>query len=515
MTLFKRAWLNVVRKKVKTGILFLIVFLLSIGVSGAISASQAILNAELNLRRSLPAVSTIIQDEALIFEHLEIYGELEEIYGEEFRWITAEIIESIGQLPQVSFFDYSVINHQFFSSGLSMSRSLDPYTMLNIPNEVLLQLLEPMQWMPKEDFENFRLKGVFRPEIIDIETGVLELLEGRVFRADEMGNEPTYVAIVSEVFAIENELSINETFTLHYLIFDEAGLVTFDYPVMLEIVGIFSPTGEMNPDTDMLDIQNHINFNQLIYVPMAVSKAPILTLIESTTDLTSEQEEILSHFHYEDILFSLYDPLELEIFTEAASQMIPMYWIMDDLTNAFAHMSGSMEIVRNLATSIFFGISIASLIVLGILITLFLYDRQHEMGVYLALGESKVKIVVQMLVEIGLTALLAIVIALFIGNFVASQISVEMIRTELIRQSEENTQLRWRGGAFNNLDNMGHGIEMTHEEMLATYSVSLDYPTVIIFIGASILMITFSTILPTMYLVRLKPKDILMKASTG
>jgi len=505
MTVFKRAWLSVARKKAKTGILFLTVLFLGMGVSGAISVSQAILNTELNLRRSLPPVATIVQDQALIFEHLRLYGEVQGFEG-----LTAELIESIGQLPQVRIFDYSVIHHGFYSAYLRMSRSLEPYVGLNKPDEVLLSRLEPLQLFYQEGFESFWLKGIFRPEVLDVETGVIELLEGRAFTPEEMGIESAPVTIVSQAFAIENELVLGDTFTLYTLSYDERGQATTDRPIPLEIIGIFSPTAIMDQDASWFDIMNHIDFNQLIYVPMNVVKSIALNSLESNPDDANN----FSGFAYEDVLFSLYDPLDLEVFTETASQMLSEFWLMDDLTNVYAHMSGSMEIVRDLASLIVIGVSIASLIVLGILITLFLYDRQHEMGIYLALGEKRSKVVGQMLIEVVLTALAAITLALFMGNLAASHISVEMLRTEIARQAVENPHT----GAMspiNDLFIMGHGIEMTHEEMLASYSVVLDYPTILIFVGASTGMIILSTILPTIYLIRLKPKEILMKASIG
>jgi len=505
MTVFKRAWISIVRKKVKTGILFLTILLLGIVASAAISATQAILNAELNLRRNLPAVATIVQNEALTVEHLELYGE---VRG--FEWVTAELIETIGGLPQVRGFDYAIIDHGFFSTDVRQSRSLEPYAALNAPDEDILNMIEFMSLLYQEGFDSFRVKGVFRPEVLDVETGIIELLEGRVFTAAEMATEPTFVAIVSEVFAIENELVLGDTFTLHAMAFDEEGQATIDVPVALEIIGIFAPTVEMNQNASSIDIMNHIELNQLIYVPMNVSKSVALTI----QDLHPDVAERFTGFAYEDVLFALYDPLDLEIFKEVASQLLPEFWLMDDLTNVFAHMSSSMEIVRELASFIVLGAAVATLLVLGILITLFLYDRKHEIGIYLALGEKRSKVIGQMLIEVVLTACVAIIIALFIGNQVASHLSVDMLRTELARQAEEGFN-HISMGAFNDLHVMGHGIEMTHEEMLAAYSVSLDVQTIFIFALSSIAMIIFSTILPTIYLIRLKPKDILMKASIG
>jgi putative ABC transport system permease protein len=155
---------------------------------------------------------------------------------------------------------------------------------------------------------------------------------------------------------------------------------------------------------------------------------------------------------------------------------------------------------------------VAFLLVLGLLITLFLRERKHEMGVYLALGEKRKNIIFQILTEVVVISSIAIVISLFIGNLLADHLSQRMIRNEMIVNA---TPQNFDMGSLNDLNRMGFGFWMTHEEMLEAYSVSLDAPTVFIFFGIATGMIILSTTVPTIYLTKLNLKDILTKASIG
>lgn len=59
---------------------------------------------------------------------------------------------------------------------------------------------------------------------------------------------------------------------------------------------------------------------------------------------------------------------------------------------------------------------VVAVIVLTLVIALMLHGRRHEVGIYLALGERKAKIVTQVMVEVVINASLGIVIAILLGN---------------------------------------------------------------------------------------------------
>ena len=62
------------------------------------------------------------------------------------------------------------------------------------------------------------------------------------------------------------------------------------------------------------------------------------------------------------------------------------------------------------------------------------------------------------------------------------------------------------------LEMIGFGQEMTADEMLEHFKVSLDVRTMFLFFVISIGAIIASTVVPVVYILELNPKEILMKA---
>ena len=518
MNIFKRGMVSLKRQFVKTIALFFIVLLLGSLTASAISVSRAVQTTEVNLRRRIPAVATVIHDNERILEDIALYGD-DALPGWEGS-LSSEMIEAIGNLPYVRAFDYAIMSLYFYNQELMLPMNPEPY--LGIDHAVEGVILENLAWSSNPlGLNHLLVKGVYHPNVLDIEEGLIELVEGRVFRSEEM-DQAMPVALVSQDFADLNHLSIGSTFIANQRIpnvlniskdmsfeelFHRDNLLIFN-PMTVEVIGIFTPTMVMDNNVSGFDMMNHMDLNNRIYVPLEVAKAPWNLLIDYVREEFPERLPEFYFFEYEDVVFALYDPLYLDPFREAASEIIPDFWLMDDLTHVFAPISTAMEIMQQISDWIVIGMMLSSLAILGLLITLFLRDRKYEMGVYLALGSSKRNIVYQMLIEVIVVSIFAVTISLFIGNLLAGQLSQTMLRENVVR----NAQLVRSSaiGGHNDFNQMGFSLEMTPEEMLDAYSVSLDGTVVLIFFSLSLGMILLSTLIPTLYLIRLEPKKVLL-----
>ena len=517
MNLVKRAWKSTVRQLAKSLTLLIILIILGSFAAGAISISRAIQTTELNLRRRIPAVATIIQDNDSLFDYIDTNGDWPD-------WdfsLTTNIIESIGYLPYVKIFDYAFIGENFFSRELMLPMNPEPYLKIGLDESVILNQLQSLS-LGIDAFEQFILKGVYNTLVADIEADIIELIEGRTFREEEI-QSATPVAIVSQAFVETNNLRVGTTFVLEQHIFDwnvfnnyrywrdfyHDGNIIVSESLEIEVIGIFTPTVAIDENSNLVELTNHMQLNNLIYVPMGVAKQPEYLWLSNMCGNYLEQCYFSVDFIYQDITFILYDSLYLDNFGIAASELLPYFWVMDDLTHTFRDMSASLETLRNTVNWIILGIVMASFTVLSLLITLFLWDRKHEIGVYLALGERKRYIIYQMIIEVIAISAVSILISLFIGNFTARNLSQTMLQNEMMANA---TLQNFDMNSLNDLNRMGLGFWMTHEEMIETYSVSLDKTIILIFIGTATLMVLISTIIPTIYLTKLKPKDILLKA---
>jgi len=502
----------------KTVLLFSLIFVLSILSASAIQVRRAVLNTDDNLRRQLPAVATISQD---IEAHLNAESEA----GVEISIdaVRADLIREIGELSYVRTFDYTTWGLNFFSNA--HIRSFDPELIesgnLIDHQSLLLQGLS---------FEQFILKGVRNPLIVDIEAGLIELIEGRTFTEFEIYSG-SHVALVSDEFLQANSLQLGDMLVLDYRIYqEESGSRVVEehfsvenllkYEVFeLEIIGVFAHEFYHDETPDWFLIQTHFDIINRIYVPNG--------LIESTLDLYVEvfletNPELLEEFleadaiediiQHEHMIFLLYDPIDLLSFRSTAHEILPDFWVVSDLSNAYGDISASMELLREVADGVLLGTILAMILVVSLLFILFSHERQHEIGIYLALGEKRKSIIGQILLEVTIASLAAIFLALIVGNILAREASTAMIRHHLVNQTEQSQSgmRQWQSPEM-----LGFRFEMTHEEMLENYKVHLDITTSAVFIGISFIAISISTVAPIIYITRLDPKSILLQGKIG
>jgi len=496
-------------------------------MSGAISVSHAIANTDIALRRQLPAIATIRMDQESFMRELLERDEVE------IERVTPATLREIGQLSYVRTFDY-FLTHRLFSETLMRTFNLSAFDVLSsavAPNDS-----ESLQGQGVDWLEWFQLKGVYEANVLDIEAGLIDLVVGRTFTQAE-AESGAQVAIVSQSWLDENSLILGDTFTLQQRIHgieqflntdhftftdyfsDENLLVSEDFD--FEIIGVFDHEIRFRASLDSFDVENfaaieeHMRILNQIYIPISF----VESLINMSNEILGDDlldDTVLAdtednYFSYSAI-FLLNDPLDLEAFKEAATPLLPDLMMIDIATHTYADFSTSMEMIRGIPTLITIGAIFATTIILCLIIFLFLYDRKYEIGLYLALGEEKIKIFFQFLLEIVIIVPIAVTIGLLIGNVISSNLSTNMIRQELISQSEQaHITTIWADSPAN----LGFRHDITPEEVLEFFDTSLDIYTVIFFYSSTLLLIVFSTALSTIYALKLSPKYILMKGTIG
>lgn len=485
MHVAKRAFIGISRQWKKSLALCLALFILGSMASGGLAISRAIHVMEVNLRRRIPPLATLIHDEEAIVAFREATGEWGDLQ------ITQETIEEIGGLHYVRAFDYSLRGDSFFSRYLRLPTDPTPYleTFWGNPDGVRA-ILESLIFRD-EDLERIQIRGIFNHLVLDIENGVIELVQGRVFSEEEI-QESKPVALVSQAFARENHLSIGSYLPMEHNFYEES------ISLELEVVGIFRPSVVMDSETNFVEFHNHMTLNNRVYAPIGIPQEAIAL----------EGEPIV----FQDIVFILNDSLELEDFYLAASDLLPEFWKVYDLTGAFSDMSVALSALQQFSDWILFGAVGSSLLVLGLLVVLFLSERKQEIGIYLGLGEKRINVAIQLFLEVLLVGAVALVLALFNGHFLASHLSHRILIDELAANGTSMNFDVIEGLDFNS---MGLGFWLTHEEMMEAYEIPLDYRTILSFVGTFIGMIVLSMGIPLASLTRLNPKEILMKSSLG
>jgi len=520
MTIFQRATKSIIRRPVKTVILFLIIIILGSVIAGAVSVQIAISNTVLNLRRGMPPVVTLVSD----WDYFETWVDLgdgagfldiEEVDPERVT-ITTEHLYALAELKYVRDFNFSVLARltnteliqQEFTTGGGWG-------------------VGGWDWV-------YNGHGIATPNILYVTEGVIEIVEGRLPTEEELSNQSNITPIlISFTIAQANSLHVGSTLEMFSVV---SGCIpnnyggcnigfesyTEDYAFArlgheFKIVGIFDMVNRNAIITDPAEMDLQRTLLQTMFIP-AHTAEEFGQFEHEQAILQREAGEAGSFFVNPDEEFShtiqntfvLYDPLYIDDFRRAAYSILPDLVIVEDLSNIFANIQMPMETLQEITNSALLFSFGASIIVLGLLITLFLYDRRHEIGVYLALGEKRIKIVTQILSEVLITAIVGLSVALLIGNIISGQISQEMIHDEITRLSQPESIMTWQGHG-SQLERRGFGHQMEPEAMLEAFDVSLNVSTVVLFFVIGLGTVVISTALPMGYITKLNPKKVLMQ----
>ena len=516
MNFIKRAKTSILRSPGKSMILLILVFVLGTIIAGALAVEGAVVSTEENLRRNMPSVVSVGIDEQQVIEYHFANGEFPDVTG-----LTADLVRSIGELPYVQDFNYSI-------ESMLASFEVDQY----LPT--MEGIFPGWNDQPAHFPSFFDITGLSGTNLIPLSEGVIELVDGRMLSESEIKNADTSAiipAFVSNAFAEQNNLSIGCVFTLSNKIPQGIASDLPDNEVWLEenlfayasyefeIVGLFDMVDRQVIEAHDIDTYFlHQNMLNQIYVPNwfaeAVEQFRALARQDREGEIATENFEpsITS-------IFILEDPREIEDFRQTVEPMLPDFVAIDDLTNTFAAISTSMTTLLEIADWILWVAIGATFLIVSLLLTLFLRDRRYEMGIYLALGEKKGKIISQVLLEVLALSIVGISIAVFAGTAISSNLSRMMLQNAMIEQMNPvaagdgtDSGMFFAISGSTSLDALGFGGEtLTVEEMIAAFDLSLNGETILLFYIVGLSVVVVATLIPIAYITKLNPKKILMR----
>lgn len=472
MNFIHRALLSMTRRLDKSLLLFLIVFILSNVMAGSIAISQASKNVEVSMKQQLGANATIELD----------YNKMQDWTEDDWanlKWISPEMVETIGALDQVKYFDYNI-------ESWLLGKDLKTYD----PN--ITEIYEQ---------NYFGLKGVHFAEVLDITTGKADLVDGRVFTQSEV-DAGSNLALISDKFAEINNLHLGDLMVLTSVYYNSVG-ETIENDVFLEIIGIFSPRME-------IENENKRTSNQWIdysaYNRIYTSNAVVQTQIEWTNNMYYEEypDVPINNMMYIMPIFVLKEPELVDSFKVDAVLNLPDYYMVRADADAYDSVAGPINFIGSLSNMILWSAIFATILILSLVVILFLRDRKHEFGIYLSLGEAKWKILAQMVTEVMVVAFLAISLSVFSGSMIADMTSQAMIDMGVgVSTTDPNGPI-----AYDFYPGYMGGI--TQDDVINAYAIDFNLEYVLILYGVGLGTVLVSTIAPMLYLLRLKPKKILM-----
>lgn len=477
MNFMKRAFLSLIRRKGKSLILLIIIFILSNVMAGSIAIGQASRNVETTMKQQLGANASVEMD----WEKMQDWTEEQ---WQNVQYVTPAMADQIGALPYVKYYDYNT----------------EAYI-----NSTSLKMYDPN--MMDQEYNYFPLRGVNYAPVLDIANGTATLVEGRVFSEEDIA-KANYVVLISDKLAEQNNVFVGDIIMLNneFQIWKEGDIepekIVRD--IALEVIGIFSPQVNTNQEENGGWI-DYTPFNRM-YVPNGVVNAENRWMNEQymiaypDSGITPDQLDRV----YINPVFVLNNPEDVESFRTEAMTYLPDYYKVNVSSDAYDSVAGPIKFIGSLSNTILYVAIGATILILSLVVILFLRDRKHELGIYLSLGESKSKVMAQILIEVVAIAVLGITLSLFTGNSIAEATSRSMMD---LRAGIEGNGPDYPVYRESMIYNPG-GI--TEEDVMEAYTIQFSWDYVLILYGVGVGTVLLSSIAPMIYILRLKPKKIMM-----
>lgn len=308
------------------------------------------------------------------------------------------------------------------------------------------------------------------------------LTSGRLLTIDDQN---TTNCVIETNLASDNDLNVNDMITL----------VNNDMRLTLCIVGIYEIETSENMNMMMGNRQNPIN---QIYTDLSVAQ-----------QLNNSDSIIDSAIYY------LNDPQNIEAFKELAQTSTDIdfeNFTLDTNDRTYQQSVSSLQNIEQFSSIFLWIVILAGSVILCLILILTLRSRFYEFGVLLSLGQSKIKIIIQQLCEIGIIALIAFCISLSTGKMV-SNIMSSMLETSLNSQPQMVMDMSKRDDV-QNLPSRNTDMSLVDRMQNPTNSeldVSLTSQTVLQLAAITTAICLISVIAPSMYILRLSPREILIK----
>lgn len=459
MSIWKRAFLYVIRKKVKTILLFFVLLAMSTFVLTGLSIYKAADDSALNLRRSVGGSIRLELDESngANWQYQQAAGGMMvEYVGTP---ITDKDIQKIMSIDGVKAYngigDGSIYAKDFdFISGFSFGAGSDYGRLPSVTNS---------------EYFNFFTRKMF------------QLIDGRHIKEDD-----DHAVLISSAVAEKNNLKIGDTITVQCC-YDSG-----NYPdVELTVVGIYEYKG----DTDSFHTTSTDKRNRLIIDHKAMQEI-------------MQRDEI----QYDNgIDFFVDDPREIDRIAGEIKNL-DLAWDCFALTvdnSAYEAVAASLLSMQKLTVWLIVGCMVVSVSILILILSMWIKQRKYETGILLSIGITKGRIVFQYILEVLVIAVVAFGLSYFTSSLISQGISDLIFNQAAESQPMPEIEVPDDGSEY--LDITGQYIPYDTSNMKMVESVEVNVsPNNLLYIYVfGTFLIVFSVLAASATVIRMKPKKIL------
>lgn len=334
------------------------------------------------------------------------------------------------------------------------------------------------------DTQTFTFEGYGANTPLDDTQKNISLVKGNYPSSEEIANGVP-VLMISQSVADKNNLDINDIIEIDFNQIEGSEKTNF------EVVGIY----QNNTTTTQVNNASNL-FQNKIYAPYTVFET------------IGMEESLLNKTLVVNTLIQLNDPENLDLFRAEAEEKIDFnYGILNANDDLYNSLVGPIESI-GLITQIFVvSIIITGGFIVGLITALTINDRKNEIGILLAVGESKFKIVSQFVLEVVVIAVLAFSLSLFTGEILGENLSNTLLDSEVFGETETVQSISVGKMRPGNQATVKKDFSSVKEA--ADLKIGLDLATIMQIFGIGLVLTIVSTSIPTIYVMRFSPKQIL------
>ena len=368
----KRAGAYLVRKKIRTGILFFIMMLITAAVLAVLSMQESTGKVQeklLELSNSGFQIESLLQDGNIEQKKLSQVEQVEGVKEAQYEF------DGIGQLEDAK----AVEREQAVQLDQGNMGELVGYHGVTSSDQEL----------------NFA-------------SGALNLKEGRALTKDDSGK-----VLVHEELAKENNWTIGSKIKLKN--FQNEDATANSKEVTVEIVGIFN--GKLSEQSTGLTSDLTENRIYMDY---------------KTSQILIGKDESNAIVHR--AIFTVKDPSKLEEVISRVKEL-PLKWDSMQLSKneqVFEQVAAPIQNFKSLMTLLTSSVFVLAVIVLFLILLFTLRERIHEFGILMSVGISRKEIIAQILLELYTVAATSSIFALMLGSFVAKQFYTGLLSSDEI-----------------------------------------------------------------------------------
>ena len=368
----KRAGAYLVRKKIRTGILFFIMMLITAAVLAGLSMQESTGKVQaklLELSNSGFQIESLLQDGNIEQKKMSQVEQVEGVKDAQYEF------DGIGQLED----------------GKAVER--EQAVQLDQGN---MGELVGYHGVTSSDQE------------LNFASGALNLKEGRALTKDDSGK-----VLVHEELAKENNWAVGSKIKLKN--FQNGDATASSKEVTVEIVGIFN--GKLSEQSTGLTSDLTENRIYMDY---------------KTSQILIGKDESNAIVHR--AIFTVKDPSKLEEVISRVKEL-PLKWDSMQLSKneqVFEQVASPIQNFKSLMTLLTSSVFVLAVIVLFLILLFTLRERIHEFGILMSVGISRKEIIAQILLELYTVAATSSIFALMLGSFVAKQFYTGLLSSDEI-----------------------------------------------------------------------------------